>query len=309
MTSYHIDTFTYQYSNDDIHLGIKYLLSAKSTEYNSYQRLLCIGDLIQHITNEKLLNNTLNLMQEASFLGDFEYVNNIISKKCHKNPSYNEADYIKIKSIIFGSMFKFEVLLKAWKGVLKKNAHVFNFNIIKREVLTSDGELLQLLKKNATEFMVSKFSKISDVAIRSLAINNAILAAAKKDYDNDTNSFDKQIHYLKTVKDHLPLTDVDSPKYPFIAIGAKEKFIEYISKHIVDVHLDFSFLYQMMVEKSFITKMGHTQFADWLLKNKYVNEREFNKLLKSNQLASLKNSHSDERLNKFTNTFSPLNKG
>ena len=109
---------------------------------------------------------------------------------------------------------------------------------------------------------------------------------------------------LNRVKD-LPSNEDTNP-YPllFISLGIYLKFIEYTSKHIIDVYLDYSYLKKRLEHDHLIHRVKDNEFMRILFDNmKLIKSQDYKKYCIKNKLSSLDKSSSSNRENNFNNIF------
>lgn len=80
-------------------------------------------------------------------------------------------------------------------------------------------------------------------------------------------------------------------------------FKNYMDAGCVNPYLDISSLFQNLLFENYIYKTKHVDFADWLFKNNFINEKAYHEITYKGGFASLTKSTSNERLNRFNNTF------
>ena len=81
------------------------------------------------------------------------------------------------------------------------------------------------------------------------------------------------------------------------------KFNEYIKLHMIENYVDYSYLFQRLMEDKFIIKKIHLFYAELLLKNGYIKEIDMDLIIKNGGFRSLKKSYSIQRENNFNNIF------
>ena len=91
--------------------------------------------------------------------------------------------------------------------------------------------------------------------------------------------------------------------YPFEDIEKYNIFIEYVKLHIVEPYLDYSYLYQRLLERKFIKYIKQKDFMKWLFENDFINEKTFYSFDEKNQFYTLIKSTTPQRENNFNNLF------
>lgn len=89
----------------------------------------------------------------------------------------------------------------------------------------------------------------------------------------------------------------------FTETTSKDKFNNYLKLHIIEPYVDYSYLFQRMLDENIIVKTKHLDFANWLYENKYINENIKDLIIKNSGFRSLKKSYSTQRENNFNNVF------
>jgi hypothetical protein len=95
----------------------------------------------------------------------------------------------------------------------------------------------------------------------------------------------------------------DNDIYPFKDIEKYNIFLEYVKLHIIEPYLDFSYLYQRLLEKEFIKYIKQKDFINWLFENDFINEKMFKSFYTKGQFYSLKKATTPQRENNFNNLF------
>ncbi len=81
------------------------------------------------------------------------------------------------------------------------------------------------------------------------------------------------------------------------------KFKEYTDKHIVEPYVDFSYLFQRMLDEKLIHRKKHKEYIEWLFENEFISEKKRDKFLDLRGFRSLNKSREDNRVNNFNNIF------
>jgi hypothetical protein len=95
----------------------------------------------------------------------------------------------------------------------------------------------------------------------------------------------------------------DNDFYPFEDIEKYNIFIKYVKLHIIEPYLDFSYLYQRLLERKFIKYVKQKDFIKWLFENDFINEKTFYSFDAKGQFYSLNKSTTPQRENNFNNLF------
>ena len=102
--------------------------------------------------------------------------------------------------------------------------------------------------------------------------------------------------------------DIIENPYPFIFVNADTYncFKDYTEKHILDFHLDYSYLKKRLEKEKLIHNQKDNDFAKFLFENKFISESKYGKYIIENKFYSLKKSTSNQRENNFNNVFEKL---
>ena len=82
-----------------------------------------------------------------------------------------------------------------------------------------------------------------------------------------------------------------------------EFFTNYIKLHIIEPHLDYSYLFQRLLNDNLINNMEHRSFMEWLKKEEFIKPQTYQKLIEKNQFYTLDKSETSNRMNNFNNVF------
>jgi hypothetical protein len=111
--------------------------------------------------------------------------------------------------------------------------------------------------------------------------------------------YNSKIEELKGYKKDKPLNTI----YPFKEIENYNVFLKYAKLHIVEPYLDYSYLYQRLLEKEFIEYIKQKDFIFWLFDNDFINKKDFDLFDEKGQFYSLRKSTTPTRENNFNNLF------
>lgn len=102
----------------------------------------------------------------------------------------------------------------------------------------------------------------------------------------------------------------ENNKNPFPDIFINEDvyncFKDYTEKHILDFHLDYSYLKKRLEKEKLIHNHKDNNFAKFLFENKFISESKYGKYNIENKFYSLKKSTSIQRENNFNIVFEKL---
>ncbi|MEN9908608.1 MAG: hypothetical protein RLZZ540_1757 [Bacteroidota bacterium] len=80
-------------------------------------------------------------------------------------------------------------------------------------------------------------------------------------------------------------------------------FIEYIEKHIIDVHIDYSYLFQRMLAEGLIHRLKHLEYAKWMKDCKWIKDKDYDVIFEKGGFRTLNKSTSANRENNFNSIF------
>jgi len=83
-----------------------------------------------------------------------------------------------------------------------------------------------------------------------------------------------------------------------------KKFYEYKNNHILDIYIDYSYLFQRMLSEKFIYRLKHKEFMDWLIRFELIKDSEYCKINEKGGFLSLSKSSSIQRINNFNQLYS-----
>lgn len=89
----------------------------------------------------------------------------------------------------------------------------------------------------------------------------------------------------------------------FYDVETFEKFEIYVSKHIIEPYVDYSYLFQRMLILKLIHKKTHLEYVNWLIDNNYTNEKTKDLVIVNKGFRTLRKSYSTQRENNFNNVF------
>ena len=89
----------------------------------------------------------------------------------------------------------------------------------------------------------------------------------------------------------------------FINSDTFELFLDYIKNHIIEPYVDYSYLFQRLLDENLIHGIKHRSFMMWLKDEKYVSEVTFDSFLQKESFRTLQKCFSIQRENNFNNIF------
>ncbi|SMC33702.1 hypothetical protein [Cellulophaga tyrosinoxydans] len=312
MREYYLNSIDYEYYPPEfIQYSIKNLVNNKtffeSDEQASFYKPYLFAHYLGKIKNDIQLNNTIDLYKSGGWLKKEKIATQYLIENVLYKLIYSKEDCTKIRAIVYSGMMEYEILIKTYKSIIKRDIPEFKFEVKDKVVIVNSDELLHFIGIESRNTFLNQLDRKNNYQEKIYQIENLISVLARIDYQNGTSFFDKEKLNLTYLKQNITRSIQTENIHPFKIIGAKENFLKYTALHIIDAYKDYSFLYNMMLNKSLIEKIGHKQFIKWLHKNDYIKEKDYEVLISKEQLISLKNSRSEQRLNNFNNIFFPSN--
>lgn len=199
-----IDNREFNYSTDGIFNVLKNHIEYKEKIYHDdgdeidlAYRLLIVCSIMGYLTDEKLLNHTLDFLKIFDLRVGIEknFENELIS-------SYSEADFIKIKAIYYSLSSLHELFTKTLKFPNSKDPIRFDIVLKDRVIEHNLSEVLKSIQKNSV-LQFEDEVKILPINLQKRAIDKWVRSASKVGYSNDTKMFKGEIKYLKGISSHL----------------------------------------------------------------------------------------------------------
>jgi len=106
-----------------------------------------------------------------------------------------------------------------------------------------------------------------------------------------------------TSRNHIYSETENKNPFPRIFTGDNNKtftlFEAFTNNHIIDKYIDFSFIFQQMKHNGYILDIKHLKFMEWLNKNNYLTEKEYEDFKVKNSFRSLSKCAVGTRLNLY----------
>ena len=298
--------FVPKFTNQEIHITLKYILSQKKDfeflgmKVNGISKMLLIADLIKDISNKDLLENSLKLFSETRFLS-FEN-NKLETINCQTN-KYEYSDFEKtiIKSHYFSNLIEFQLLQKKIQINLLE-IKPLTFSLTESEIKSNIDEIRTYCVSRDV-IQVADLSNSLSKNERSNFLSKIIVTFANSDLKIDSNFLKKYREYFEIVKNN-PITELNEVpnENSHIFHSRYNEFLEY-KKHIIEPYVDYSYLFQRMLKEKFIYKIEHLKFAEWLFAKEHINLNILDIIIKNSGFRSLNKSFSDQRCNNFNLIF------
>lgn len=169
--------------------------------------------------------------------------------------------------------------------------------------------------KNQYYFFFERLSINDKIQLRGDFIDQLIVLRDKDIATKFKIYLDRIIHEIKKHYEEDSFTQEDSSKnhFPMFFKNSKvyECFLTYTSNHIIDYHLDYSYLIQRLLSHKLIHNHSHNDYMQFLLNEmNLITEKQYENFLdkKNKKLYTLNKSYSSQRENNFNNIFYDLYK-
>jgi hypothetical protein len=275
-----IDTVC-KYSNDGIFNVLKNYIDYEEkiydddgNEVNLHHRLLVVCSIMRHLTDEKLLNHTLDVLRKFDLINEIENTGIDLS-------SHSENEVTKIKAIYYSLTSLYNLNIKALKFPNSKNPKQLNVKLKENRVI--EHNLQEALNSIQLNNVFQFEDEINNLPINSQkrAIDKWVRSALKVDYLNDTEIFKEEIEYLKGISNHLLEFEVHKQEEAFkpdevlknpdktifkddFAFTLFDKMKGYYSDTNTP-QADYSFLFDIMQKEGFVICTG-VKFIEYLSK-------------------------------------------
>lgn len=189
-----------KFSNQDIFLTTKHIL--KGNEYDTFTKLHSIIYSIRYISDEKLLNSTLKLLEEINF-----FQNSFNSSVHIENFTFyqeNEKDKLKIKASIFYVCLLRDLFKYQFNEFIKNiETPQLTFKINNRKLEHNITEITDFIKKKSFANVKTGILDLPFIKEQEIEIRKIIDSLNEIDYQHSTNTFKKEKKYLKIIKENL----------------------------------------------------------------------------------------------------------
>ncbi|RTY65828.1 hypothetical protein [Flavobacterium sp. LB2P53] len=197
-----IDTVC-KYSNDGIFNVLKNYIDYEEKIYDDdgdevplYHRLTVVCAFTEYLTNEKLLNHTLDFLKTHDLINDIENTGIDLSL-------YSENDKTKIKAIYYSLTSLYKLNMKNIKFPNSKKPKQLDIKLKENRVIEHNlQEVLNSIRMNNVYQFEESISKYP-INTQKNEINKWIRSALKVGRSKETKMFDEEIDYLKDISDHL----------------------------------------------------------------------------------------------------------
>lgn len=274
-----IDTVC-RYSTDDIFNILKNYIEYKEKIYHDdgdeidlTYRLLIVCAFTRYLTDEKLLNHTLDVLRKFDLINDIENTGIDLS-------SYSEKEITKIKAIYYSLTSLYKLNMKTIKFPNSKNPIIFDIKLKNRIIEHNLQDVLKSMRKNNAAKFEDEIKSLP-LNLQKRAIDKWVRSASKAGYLNDTKMFKDEIKYFKEISNHLlefELPQQDEVFKPDELLKNPDKTIfkddfaftlfDKMKGYYIDTstpQADYSFLFDIMHKEGFVICTG-VKFIDYLSK-------------------------------------------
>ncbi|MFV5695158.1 hypothetical protein ACM55G_06925 [Flavobacterium sp. LB3P122] len=196
-----IDTVC-KYSTDGIFIVLKNYIDYEEKIYdgdgdevNLHYRLLVVCSIMRHLTDEKLLNHTIDVLRKFDLINEIENTGIDLS-------SHSENDVTKIKAIYYSLTSLYKLNLKALKFPNSKNPILFDIKLKKRIIEHNLQDVLKSLRKNNVLQFEDEVNSLP-INLQKRVVDKWVRSALKVGYLKDTEMFNEEIEYLTGISNHL----------------------------------------------------------------------------------------------------------
>jgi hypothetical protein len=230
-----INTRKYNFSNDNIYLTIKHILK-NDFEYftpndlalKGYNKLYIIADLLGEITDENLLNNSMELLCGGKAL----VISNVDLYRLSKilnSENHTVLNQVKISSLYYSEMLIHQTLKKQYASLFKKNNFPdLIFNVMGNKISINSDEIQSFVKRKCIDNATIYNDNLTLDENRT-NIKIIIKSFSKSDYVNGTKSFKKDIKYLKRKKQEIESESKHGIAQPIPAKKTEKTLLDFIS--------------------------------------------------------------------------------
>lgn len=301
---------SYGYSNGvSYNLIVKKLLEDRTPPY---KKKLYISQGIKYITDTDLLNKIILQLAQNNLI---DYEDDVVLKfrKELVERNYSEDVNTKLRTDFLSMFLDYDAKANYFQNVTKEDRPKLNVKVRRKQLFHNYNDVSKYIKTQMAFFQEKEISKLPPERQED-AYKKLIKETTLFHFGKDFKEFKEELELFKTLKENIFSNSNQQRKaktnpeleHPFIVLNAKELFLEYISKHIIEPHLDYSYLFQRLLKEKFIYKITHFQFMDWLEEKNYITEKTKDKFLKKGVFYSLDKSSTSHRENNFNNVFKPL---
>jgi hypothetical protein len=277
-------------SNEEIFLLIQHILNEGKEDY---EKKILIGDEVVYISDKKILDRTKKLLTSNNLfnLGDKTVSRFRIDLS---KTNINSDASVRIWAMFIGVYLRYTAFASQYEKYVGKPAPKLKFEIHELRLYQNLDAVLSFMKKDFTTSYINKTPNKKKESIQEV-----ILKMSTSDYDNDKDTFVKDIRHLETLKDSLgfesELNQKETKSYPFNRqIGAlfAQGFIT--KRNITGVGCDYYFKENKFDSISSLSKF----IQEHILKTEQNVRQYITATLNDGDMS--KNFYKNNKLNKIT---------
>lgn len=273
MRHLNLDSTNSYKSNLEIYNIIKIILSKKEvagvTMETPYKKKLLISDCIRGITDEQLLNPTIQFLKECGLLKNESQITNGLVNIFQKT-AYSEGDKIKIKAFFYGILLEYETIISQFTEIKNQEFTVLTFDVNDRIFKCNINEIIQANKNTSQDFMANKIEALPLIE-RKREYNKAIRSMNKIDRNEHTSFFDSDIKHFSVLRDTCddeippidPVFNTNPHPRMFPCINSFKLF-EALKEMVVNDIADYSYYFREMILKGVMYDIKCTEYRNWL---------------------------------------------
>jgi hypothetical protein len=280
MREYNLDSIEYQnYPPEFIQYTIKKLLNDNSFFESDEQALLYKPYLFAHclskIKNETQLNNTIDLYKSGGWLKKEKIATQYLIENVLYKLIYSKEDCTKIKAIVYSGMMEYEILIKTYKSIIKRDIPEFKFEVKDRIVKINSDELYDFVVKEFKKSFYEQIKKLPALEDQRILINKLIKSMIELDWNNHTNYYDKDRALLNDLRNTLSIDDVNSEYNKHLTIFTQNGFelFNYLMNNTIEKKGEWgqfssiSYYYRKMKKNEVYIHAKIEPFLTWFNKN------------------------------------------
>ncbi len=299
----------YGYSNG---LTYNYIIQKISDDEPYQKKRLYISQAIKKISNTDLLNNIIFKLAETGLV-DFNDEVVLKFRKELAERNYTEDINTKIRADFLSVFLDYDTKANYFQNVTKQEKPKLNIKVRRKQLFDNYDDVSKYMKRQMVLFKEKEISKLPPEQQEN-DYKKLIRQTSLFHFGKDFKEFEEELELFKILKENIVTNNTQTKKvkinpkleHPFIVLNAKELFLEYTSKYIIEPYVDYSYLFQRMLLEKFITRLTHVQFMNWLIENKHITKKVQDDLLKKGSFRSLDKCASSNRENNFNIVFKSI---
>ncbi len=267
LDTFNIHDFSVEYTDRECFALIRHFV--RSEEYVTSQKTLFISDIIQHITNDTLLNSTIELLKIGTW---FESEASIQSLLNFIKENYSANDRTRLTAITYSALLTYEVYMKYWAELSNSDKPKLIINIKDRNIEHNVSTIGKDIRISGTQNFIGRIISPLSPSEQKAEYCKLINAMADMDFDHQTRNFKRDIKYLTRRKENIVDQELnEKPSNPHNRIFSSDFayiFFQRLKDTVKNPLADYSFIYCKMLEDGLIfNRVGDSEFREWLSSN------------------------------------------